>query len=81
MMNGKAQVDLQLAQVWISFLCHELISPIGAINNGLEFLEEDRSGARSDSMAMAFDLMKTSSSQAVRAAEVFSSRARAGGQR
>ncbi|MCX8502211.1 MAG: histidine phosphotransferase family protein [Alphaproteobacteria bacterium] len=63
-MNGKAQVDLQLAQLWISFLCHELISPIGAINNGLEFLEDDQAGTRSDNLAMALDLMKTSSRQA-----------------
>ena len=70
-MSGKAQVDLELAQLWMSFLCHELISPIGAINNGLEYIEEDRSIPRSDSLTMALELMKTSSQQAAERLKFF----------
>lgn len=33
-----AQNDLDLAALVSSRICHDLISPIGAINNGLELL-------------------------------------------
>ena len=62
---GEIQVDLQLAQLWVSFLCHELISPVGAINNGIEFLEDQGSSAnKADTLAMAIDLMRSSGQQA-----------------
>lgn len=32
--------DLAATQLLISHLCHELVSPIGAINNGVELIEE-----------------------------------------
>lgn len=34
-------VDLRVLELLSSRLCHELISPVGAINNGLELMEED----------------------------------------
>ncbi len=37
-------LDLKMTELLCSKLCHDLISPIGAINNGLEFLQEDSSG-------------------------------------
>jgi histidine phosphotransferase ChpT len=33
--------EMRVAELLCSKLCHDLISPIGAINNGLEFLQED----------------------------------------
>ena len=33
-----AQTELDLAALISSRICHDLISPIGAINNGLELL-------------------------------------------
>lgn len=33
-------MEIGLAQLLVSHLCHELVSPIGAINNGVELLEE-----------------------------------------
>lgn len=36
----RKDLDVSLAQLWISHLCHELVSPIGAINNGIELIEE-----------------------------------------
>lgn len=37
------QNQLRIAQLLCSRLCHDLISPIGAINNGLELVSEDKS--------------------------------------
>ncbi len=34
-------VDLRVLELLSSRLCHELISPVGAINNGIELMEED----------------------------------------
>lgn len=34
-------VDLRVLELLSSRLCHELISPVGAINNGIELLEEE----------------------------------------
>lgn len=38
----------KLAELLCSKLCHDLISPIGAINNGLEFLKDDDTGMAED---------------------------------
>jgi histidine phosphotransferase ChpT len=35
-----AQAELAATQLLMSHLCHELVSPIGAINNGMEMLED-----------------------------------------
>lgn len=34
-------VDLRVLELMSSRLCHELISPVGAINNGIELMDED----------------------------------------
>ncbi|MEM6603832.1 MAG: histidine phosphotransferase family protein [Pseudomonadota bacterium] len=36
--------ELELAQLLASRICHDLISPVAAVNNGLELLEEDDEG-------------------------------------
>ena len=55
--------DLNLAAMLCSRLCHDLISPIGAVNNGLEVLsEEDDEAMR----AQALDLVSYSAGEAVR---------------
>lgn len=33
-------VDLRVSELLCSRLCHELVSPVGAINNGIELIEE-----------------------------------------
>lgn len=52
---------LDLAALLASRVCHDIISPVGAITNGLEVLEED-SGEEMRSFAM--DLIKKSARQA-----------------
>ncbi len=36
------KIDLAVLELTCSRLCHDLISPIGAVNNGLELLEEEQ---------------------------------------
>ncbi|HUS95962.1 MAG TPA: histidine phosphotransferase family protein [Hyphomicrobiaceae bacterium] len=44
--------DLELAALISSKICHDVISPVGAIYNGLEILEEDKGNADSNSYAL-----------------------------
>src|SRR5262245_9519050 len=49
---------LDLAALLCSRVCHDLISPVGAIMNGLEVMEEDKDDAETKTFAM--DLIKKS---------------------
>lgn len=50
-----------LAALLCSRVCHDIISPVGAITNGLEVLEEEDSDEMRE---VAFDLIRKSASQA-----------------
>jgi histidine phosphotransferase ChpT len=50
-MNVK--VDLRVIELLASRLCHDLISPIGAVNNGLELLEDKDSGMADDALELS----------------------------
>jgi histidine phosphotransferase ChpT len=52
---------LDLAALLCSRVCHDLISPVGAIVNGLEVLEEDKD---EETKTFALDLIKKSAQQA-----------------
>jgi histidine phosphotransferase ChpT len=52
---------LDLAALLCSRLCHDLISPVGAIINGLEVMEEDKG---EETKTFALDLIKKSAGQA-----------------
>lgn len=52
---------LDLAAFLCSRVCHDLISPVGAIINGLEVMEEDKD---EETKAFALDLIKRSAGQA-----------------
>jgi histidine phosphotransferase ChpT len=52
---------LDLAAILCSRLCHDLISPVGAIINGLEVMEEDKD---EETKTFALDLIKKSATQA-----------------
>ncbi len=52
---------LDLAALLCSRLCHDLISPVGAIINGLEVMEEDKD---EETKTFALDLIKKSATQA-----------------
>ncbi len=51
--------DLDLASLLASRLCHDVVGPVGAIQNGLELMAEDESMAE-----MALELIKKSAAQA-----------------
>ena len=52
---------LDLAALLCSRLCHDLISPVGAIVNGIEVMEEDKN---EETKAFALELIKKSAIQA-----------------
>jgi len=57
-MSGTSIEALDLAALLCSRVCHDLISPVGAIVNGLEVLEEEKDEATKQ---FALDLIKKSS--------------------
>ena len=52
---------LDLAALLCSRVCHDVISPVGAINNGLEVLEDERD---EQMRGFALDLIRKSARQA-----------------
>lgn len=61
-MAERVELDaLDLAALLCSRVCHDIISPVGAINNGLEVLDENNS---EDMKTFAFDLIRRSARQA-----------------
>jgi histidine phosphotransferase ChpT len=60
-MSGPAIDALDLAALLCSRVCHDLISPVGAIVNGLEVLEEEKDEA---TKTFALDLIKRSATTA-----------------
>lgn len=60
-MTDRAELEaLDLAALLCSRVCHDIISPVGAIINGLEVLDEDNS---EDMKEFAFDLIRRSAAQ------------------
>ena len=63
----KSQNALQLppraAELLCSRLCHELISPVGAINNGVELIQELGDEVRGDAMALITSSGKTAATR------------------
>ena len=47
------KVDLKVLELLSSRLCHDLISPIGAVSNGLELLEDEDSGMAEDALELS----------------------------
>ena len=61
-MSDKAELEaLDLAALLCSRVCHDIISPVGAITNGLEVLDDDNS---EEMKTFAFDLIRRSARQA-----------------
>ncbi len=60
-------IHQRIAELLCSKLCHDLISPVGAINNGIELLADTSSGMQGDAMSLIGD----SSRQAAQRLEYF----------
>jgi len=46
------KIDLRVAELLTSRLCHDLVGPIGAVGNGLELLTDDEFGMAEDAMKL-----------------------------
>jgi histidine phosphotransferase ChpT len=46
------KIDVRIAELLASRLCHDLVGPIGAIGNGLELLSDDEFGMADDAMQL-----------------------------
>ena len=53
--------DLELAALISSKICHDVINPVGAINNGLDILDEDDNA---DAQKYALDMIRNVTAQA-----------------
>ncbi len=47
------QIDMRVAELLASRLCHDLVGPIGAVNNGMELLEDEELGMPPDAVQLA----------------------------
>ena len=66
---------LDLAALLCSRVCHDLISPVGAIVNGIEVMEEDED---EETKVFALDLIKKSARQVFRQAAILPAGVRSG---
>jgi len=62
-------IDMRIAEMMCSRLCHDLVSPVGAIRNGLELLEDMNEGG--SFAGEAADLIAHSAAQADRRLRLF----------
>ena len=46
------QLSPRILELLVSHICHDLVSPVGAINNGIEFVEEMGDDAAGDAMGL-----------------------------
>ncbi len=46
-------IDLSVTELLISRLCHDIVGPIGAVNNGLELMSDDELGMADDALELA----------------------------
>jgi len=54
-------IELRVAELLASRLCHDLISPVGAVNSGIELMTEFGDGPDSESMALITSSARTAS--------------------
>ncbi|MHA1152142.1 MAG: histidine phosphotransferase family protein [Alphaproteobacteria bacterium] len=46
-------IDMRVAELLASRLCHDLVGPIGAVNNGMELLEDEDLGMSGDAIQLS----------------------------
>lgn len=46
-------IDLRVAELLTSRLCHDLVGPVGAVSNGIELMEDEGFGMANDALALA----------------------------
>ena len=63
----KINCRIEIVEILASRICHDLISPVGAINNGVEFMKDMGEDAGDD----AIDLIEYSAKQAAARLQIF----------
>ncbi len=48
----KPKIDAAILELMASRICHDLVSPVGAVHNGIEFLEDGGKDALDDALAL-----------------------------
>ncbi len=61
------QLDMRVLELLASRLCHDIVGPVGAVNNGMEMLEDDEFGMAED----ALKLVSKSARQAANAIQFY----------
>jgi len=64
-MDGDAMdlmIDLRVAELLTSRLCHDLVGPVGAVNNGIELMEDEGFGMADDALVLAANSAEQASS-------------------
>lgn len=46
------QVEMRVAELLCSRLCHDLVGPVGAVNHGMELIEEENSPVLNEAIEM-----------------------------
>ncbi len=46
-------IDIRVAELLASRLCHDLVGPIGAVNNGIELMQDESFGMADDALSLA----------------------------
>lgn len=46
------QIDMRVTELLASRLCHDLVGPIGAVNNGMELMEDEDLGMMEDALKL-----------------------------
>lgn len=46
-------IDVRVAELLASRLCHDLVGPIGAVNNGIELMQDESFGMADDALSLA----------------------------
>lgn len=54
-------IDLRVAELMASRLCHDLVGPVGAVGNGLELLSDDEFGMADDAMQLTVNSARQAS--------------------
>ena len=49
---SEPKLNPRILELLVSHICHDLVSPVGAINNGIEFIEEMGDAVTSDAMGL-----------------------------
>lgn len=72
-------IDIRIVQALCSRICHDLAGPVGAVNNGLELLQETGGGSTDETFDVIFDTARDAATELEFARMAFGSGGGTGG--